>query len=84
MDYRNHAQYSRRSFHPIGHASSGTFFASSINPDTMYYNQGMAAPDYKVIFKDQEEEICNQVNNQNFKITPRPAVPTGKRVLPVL
>jgi hypothetical protein len=59
-------------------------YKASTDPDTMYMHEAMREPDREEFKKAMEKEVHDQMENGNFSIIKRQAVPKGKTILPAV
>lgn len=57
-------------------------YAATADPDVMYLNQAMAAPDRAEFLTAMQKEVQSHTDNENWVIMNRDDVPTGQNVLP--
>jgi hypothetical protein len=65
-----------------GHSNPLLAYKASSDPDTMYLHQAMKETDAPHFMYAMAKEVQDQMNNGNFTVTPRSAVPEGATVLP--
>ena len=56
--------------------------AASSNPDIMYVDEALRAPDRDQFIKAMEQEIASHTDNNHWEIVNRSEVPNGIKVLP--
>ena len=59
-------------------------FAASSNPDIMYLDQAMKAPDSAEFKKALDDEIDSHSDNEHWEVIRRDQVPKGVKVLPAV
>jgi hypothetical protein len=59
-------------------------FAASTNPDIMYLNEAMAAPDKEEFRKAMLKEVEAHVDHDHWELVKRSDLPTGTEVLPAV
>ena len=57
-------------------------FAASSNPDVMYLNEAMSAPDRTQFERAMADEVKSHTDNKHWEVVERSAVPKGTKVLP--
>jgi len=58
--------------------------ASKSDPDTMYIDQALKAPDRDQFLNAMKKEVQDHTENHHWKITPRSGLPPGTKVLPAV
>ena len=56
-------------------------YAASENPDIMYLNEAMKAPDHDQFKKAMDKELKDHIARKHWEVVPRSEVPKGMRVL---
>jgi hypothetical protein len=56
-------------------------YAASSDPDVMYLQEAMAAPDREQFLLAMEQEVRSHVENKNWIVVDRASVPHGHKVL---
>ncbi len=59
-------------------------YAASRDPDTMYVDQALKAPDKKDFLKAMQKEIEAHTENKHLELVQRSLVPAGTKVLPAV
>jgi hypothetical protein len=59
-------------------------YATSSNPDTLYYHEAMKAPDAPEFLKAMQEEVNGQMDNEVYELILRSELPEGATVLPAV
>ena len=59
-------------------------YAASRDPDTMYVDQALKAPDKKEFLKAMQKEVDAHTEKKHWELVPRSAVPDGTKVLPAV
>ena len=59
-------------------------FAASNNPDILYLNEAMAAPDREEFRKAMHKEVASHVENQHWELLHRSQIPKDAEVLPAV
>ena len=58
--------------------------ASKSDPDTMYVDQALKAPDREQFLKAMQKEVDDHSSNEHWRIVPRSGLPSGTKVLPAV
>ena len=59
-------------------------YSASHDPDTMYVDQAMRAPNKKQFMQAMEKKVHAHTENKHWKLIPRSEVPSGTKVLPAV
>jgi hypothetical protein len=59
-------------------------FATSADPNTMYYHKVMAQPDQKQFVEAMQQEVCMQTDNGNWSVVKWSDVQKTDSVLPAV
>jgi hypothetical protein len=59
-------------------------FAASNNPDILYLNEAMAAPDKEEFRKAMQKEVQSHVDNNHWELLHRSKIPSDAEVLPAV
>ena len=59
-------------------------FATSSNPDIMYVDQALQAPDRQQFLAAMEKEVVSHHNNKHWEVIRRSDVPKGAKILPAV